>query len=86
MPKTKIPSLKPCPCCGNKKLYIGHLMAMVLGVKCERPRGCGLEVGRQIPDRWPAKLKSPKDPDGWMRLLDAYTLKQAIKVWNRRTK
>lgn len=73
-----------CPCCGNKKLYIGHLAALVLGVKCEPyDGGCGLRMQKTIPDRMPASVQAAKPKDA-MRALDIYTLKLAIKAWNKR--
>lgn len=80
---------KPCPCCGNKKLYIGAIEFAVKGVQCERHvGGCGLQLGRRYPHEMPKfiwkKFRGQSQGDQAMRALGVYTLKQAIKAWNRR--
>lgn len=73
---------KPCPCCGNKKLYIGHLSAMALGVKCERYfGGCGLEICRNLMyDKIPSIISKNAD----FKAIDKYLTDLAIKAWNNR--
>jgi hypothetical protein len=52
--KSKKIKCLPCPCCGNKKLYIGQTMAAVMGVEClSALGGCGLSINRDYPDRMP---------------------------------
>lgn len=78
-------NVKPCPCCGNTDLYTACLGAMRFGVKClsfddkGNISGCGLEMGKTIPDRRPKGCKTLKDTENW-------TLRQAIAAWNKRAK
>lgn len=69
--------LKPCPCCGNKNLYMGHLCATSLGVVCwAHGGGCGLSMRVEFPD----KLKKPRT----LKQVEHGCLRKAVKLWNRR--
>ena len=71
----------PCPCCGNKNLYTGHLSSTVMGVQClpewEAGSGCGLSLGIHFEQISFIKGKSYKHH--FNRLL-----KEAISRWNKR--
>lgn len=68
----------PCPCCGNKKLYTGHLFSMTLGVECMPAMdGCGLSLGRVYPMKMPRGVNDLKG-------LDQLMLERAILAWNKR--
>lgn len=69
------PRTKPCPHCGNDKLWVGNLMATVKGVQCLR---CGAELAVSFPNR-DYRYKTIKE-------LEAALLARAIRMWNRRTK
>jgi hypothetical protein len=71
-------TLEKCPCCGNRRLYKGHLSVLDLGVECHPAMGgCGLKLARTIPDKMPKGLKTLED-------LDRYALNQAVAAWNQR--
>ena len=81
--KIKKPELKPapCPCCGNRMLYVGELDDQVFGVRCPSYQsGCGLELGVSLK----INKKTLELPD---LAIDTEMLKcqiEAIKRWNRR--
>lgn len=78
-PKKAMPKPDPCPCCGNKKLYTGPIMAMTQGIECmPYLKGCGLQLGRVYPMAMPRGVKDLKG-------LNEYLLRKAILAWNRRT-
>jgi hypothetical protein len=69
---------KPCPCCGNKRLYVGVTAHCEMGVQCEPIRGgCGLRMLREWPDRYPRGVKT-------LRAFKHWVLQQVIEAWNRR--
>lgn len=79
----------PCPCCGNKKLYIGPIESTVQGVQCEpHVGGCGLQLGRRYPNKVPKlilkKFCAPDRANQTLRALKVYCLNLAIAAWNRR--
>jgi hypothetical protein len=69
----------PCPCCGNKMLYVGELDDQVFGVRCPAyESGCGLELGLGL------SKKTLELPD---MAIDTEMIRcqlEAIKRWNRR--
>lgn len=70
---------KPCPCCGNKKLYTGPIESGVQGVQCipYMYGGCGLQLGRRYPEVMPRGVKTLGD-------LKKLTRAEAIEAWNKR--
>lgn len=75
---------KPCPCCGNKFIYTGHLSGMILGVECVPwTNGCGLSIGRSmILTDIPKNLVRPKGKE--LEVVFNYLTDLAIKAWNCR--
>lgn len=70
----------PCPCCGNKDLYVGKVESCTLGIECNRAmKGCGISMGRRYPQRMPKGIKTLEE-------LDSFLLMQAIQAWNKRIK
>jgi hypothetical protein len=71
-------NLLPCPCCGNKKLYFGHVFSTSMGIECDSVSGgCGLSIRRNYPSKMPRGLKDLKE-------LDQHLLNLASKAWNKR--
>jgi len=62
--------VKPCPCCGSDKLYIGTTSALTQGVVCLK---CFLRIDKGYPKEWDAGVD-----------IDSRVLKRAIKAWNKR--
>jgi hypothetical protein len=60
--------IKPCPCCGEEKIYAGHLSATSMGVECE----CGLSMCIPFLEKW----------DG--SDYEEATLLEAVRRWNLR--
>lgn len=71
---------RPCPCCGNAKLYEGATSAVTQGVQCLK---CGLKIERELPGRWP-RGTSRMHPDARLREAEQQTLNRSRKAWNRR--
>ena len=72
-----ISGVKPCPCCGNKDLYLGHTSAFTLGVVCwSHGGGCGLKMEVELPER----VKRGKT----LQQVECDCLEQAVKLWDRR--
>ena len=69
--------LKPCPCCGNRDLYIGHESCDTMAVVCwGHGGGCGL----RLPVCYPDTLKKAKT----LEQVSEDCLMKAAKLWNRR--
>lgn len=68
--------VRPCPCCGGRKIHAGHTSAMSMGVECD---GCGLNVCRAVPSKAIRGIRTEKQ-------MDNYLLKKAVEAWNRRVK
>ena len=68
---------RPCPCCGNENLYVGHESSDEMAVVCWRyGGGCGLRMVVPYPD----ELRKARS----MLVLDGELKKKAIRLWNRR--
>ena len=75
--KTLEIEIKPCPCCGNMDLYLGHESAMSWGVRCwGHGGGCGLSMVVEMSDYIGLRLK-PKN-------VEEECLMAAVAKWNRR--
>lgn len=68
--------VRPCPCCGGRRIRAGHMSAMSLGIECA---GCGLNVSRTVPHKATRGIRT-------MEQMDDHLLKRAVEVWNRRVK
>ena len=69
----KLPT-KPCPFCGNIKLYQGRLSASSFGVQCYE---CGARLELHVPHEYPKGIESFEE-------LFIYTYEKSIENWNRR--
>lgn len=50
---------RPCPCCGNRKLYTGPTASCVKGIQCEHHNGgCGLTIARGYKERFPRGIRT----------------------------
>ena len=77
--------VKPCPCCGNAKLYVGVMSSTTWGVQCgyyfnKQFVGCGLNITTDM------FTMSGNLPKGCKNFKDAekFALKLSIKNWNKR--
>ena len=92
---TKMPQIKPCPCCGNKNLYAGKLNAAKVGICCLKDLGgCGLELGIDYDDldviqkeNVPAEEISSEHEfgiDEFFEAINGAYFYAAIQKWNKR--
>ena len=71
------PVVLPCPCCGNKNLYIGHESSDTFAVVCwAHGGGCGLRMIVRLPDTMGKAKTLTQVEHGCMR--------KAVRLWNRR--